>query len=66
MHGQDTTEAQTLERAIHESIRAIHLQLDDLRAATERLRQLRQQEADQADHRLIVEHGCCGRAEVVR
>ena len=66
MHPHNTTETQDLERAIHESIRAIHLQLDDLRAATERLRQLRQAHADAADHRLMVEHGPNGRPEVVR
>jgi hypothetical protein len=41
MHLNPTTEVQALERAIDESIRAVFLQLDDLRTAIERLRQLR-------------------------
>lgn len=54
MHSQTTTEAQELERAIHESIRAIHLQLEDLHTAVERLRQLRQQDEHLADDRAEV------------
>ena len=66
MHRQTTTDVQDMERTIHESIRTIHLQLDDLRTAVEQLRQLRERHEYVADYRLMVEHGPNGRPEVVR
>ena len=64
---QSVTEHAALERQIYESTRLIRVTLDDIAAALERLRQLRQRDDDEdADHRLIVEVGPNGRPEVCR